>query len=436
MERDPPRSAARRLSGLFRGPIAGASLRTSAVLVLRLVVQAATLLILANLLGAEVFGGFAGVIALAVLLSALAPFGTHLALLQDLSRDATRRDALLPAALGTTVSCGTALLAVYAAITGGWLVTAPMSWVPLLCIGLAELVLQPLLQLSTIERQARGRIAHAQFLIALPQCLRLLFVIFLWSRDLETPLAAYALGHLLASVAALAWSVIRLDSPWPGLRRWRLIPKRRWREYGGFALVSVSAAGPSEIDKTLALRLLPLTAAGTYAASSRVAGALVIPVLAMMLSALPRLFRASAHVGPPDRRLLKWVFNAASCYGVASALGLWLLGPLLAKLFSGEYEGVGHTISWFALVVPGLCLRFSAASIVMTMGSARVRIATELTGTLSLAVLAWWLTAHVGALGLIVAVAATEWGMACMLWGWIRMRSAHARLLRPEVSDV
>ncbi|MDE2179214.1 MAG: oligosaccharide flippase family protein, partial [Xanthomonadaceae bacterium] len=97
----------------MKGPIARATLRTSAVLGVRLFVQAGTLLLVARMLGPHDFGAFAGVAALAVMLGTLSTFGTHIVLLAEVSRDPQRRAGVLPFALSTTLICGSLLFALY-----------------------------------------------------------------------------------------------------------------------------------------------------------------------------------------------------------------------------------------------------------------------------------------------------------------------------------
>ena len=70
------------------GPIAQSTLKTTAVLGVRLFVQAGTLLIVARMLGPEQFGVFVGVAALAVMLGTLSTFGSHLMLLGEMAKAA------------------------------------------------------------------------------------------------------------------------------------------------------------------------------------------------------------------------------------------------------------------------------------------------------------------------------------------------------------
>lgn len=80
---------------LPRGPIARATIQTSFVLGLRLLVQAGTLLLVARMLEPFEFGAFAGIVALAVLLGTFSTFGTHLVLLGEMSKDPYQREHIL-----------------------------------------------------------------------------------------------------------------------------------------------------------------------------------------------------------------------------------------------------------------------------------------------------------------------------------------------------
>ena len=115
----------------FKGPIARATLRTSFALGLRVLALAGTLLLLARLLGPTRFGTFAALAALAVFLGTLATFGANITLLRDLSRDASRHDAVLPCALGATALCGSLLLALYLVLAFAWLPVGALTPSPI-----------------------------------------------------------------------------------------------------------------------------------------------------------------------------------------------------------------------------------------------------------------------------------------------------------------
>ena len=178
----------------MRGPIARATLRTSAVLGIRLLVQAGTLLIVARVLGPHDFGAFAGVAALAVMLGTLSNFGTHIELLAEVSREPQRHATVLPVALSTTLLCGSALFALYMLLATTLLGEAGIGIDVLIALGLAELILQPLLNLPGAEHQGHGRIATSQLLTTLPLAMRLLAAATVWLLHPLDPLRDYAIG--------------------------------------------------------------------------------------------------------------------------------------------------------------------------------------------------------------------------------------------------
>ncbi len=418
------------IARLPRGPIARATVRTSAVLGLRLLAQAGTLLIVARLLGPRQFGAFAGIAALAVMLGTLSTFGTHLVLLREVSRAPERRATVLPFALSTTLLCGLLLLGLYLLVTLALLREAGVAAGVLLAIGSAELLLQPLLNLPAVEHQGHGRIATSQLLLVLPMGLRLAAALAVWWLHPVDPLHAYALGYLLASAVALAVAVATMREVWPAPRDWRLPQLADLRDAAGYAVLNLTAAGPAELDKTLALKLLPLAAAGVYAAGARVIGALTLPVIALMLSALPRLFRETETSPARSGRLLRGLFAAALAYSLLLAGVLSLAAPLFDLLFGPRYQTIGETIRWLTLAVPGMALRIAAGSALMALGKPWMRVGFEMIGLLVLPAAALLLTRVLGMAGMPIALACSEWTMA-FIGGLMLMIGRRTRSMAP-----
>ncbi|WP_293764265.1 MULTISPECIES: oligosaccharide flippase family protein [Stenotrophomonas] len=381
---------------------------------LRLLVQAGSLLLVARLLGPQQFGMFAGLAALAVLLGTLSTFGTHLVLLSEMSKDPLRRMQVLPYALPTTLLCGCVLLAVFLLIGAAALSGSGIGWRVLLAIGVAELLLQPLSALAVVELLAAERTARSQLLQTLPLALRLMVagVVFVWQPP--DALEVYGYGYCLATAIALAVVLGCTRDAWPQLRQWRPPTTQELRESASFAALNITAIGPAELDKALATRLLPLVAAGVYAAGARVVGAVTLPVVALMLSALPRLFREGQHQPQRAEHLLRWIFAATAMYGIVLALGMWWCAPLFVWLLGSQYVGVDEMIRWLCLAVPGLALRIAVGNALMALGRPWMRAGFEVVGVVVLSVAAIIMTAHWGARGMPLALACSEWVMALL----------------------
>lgn len=399
---------------MIRGPIAQATLRTSAVLGLRLLVQAGTLLIVARLLGPHDFGAFAGIVALAVMLGTLSTFGTHLLLLREVSLAPGQRPAVLPFALGTTVACGGALLAIYTLVAWLWMPHQAIGMTAILAIGVTEVLLMPLLTLPAMELQGQGHIARSQWLMTSPLILRLLLAAGIDGAGIAPAVDTYTVGTLLLTGTVLLLTAHHVQLSWPPRTAWRLPQRAEMRQSLGFAAVNLTFLGPVELDKTLAPRLMTLSQAGVYAASARVAGALTLPVVALMLSALPRLFRESESSGASPRRLVAWIYGASFGYSLCVMAALWFLAPLLDLAFGQHYHGIGELTRWFIPAVPGMALRIASGSLLVARGRTWTRIRYEALGMVLLATFAVLLTPRMGDIGMPLAVACAEWTMAVL----------------------
>lgn len=416
----------------MRGPIALATLRTSLILGIRLAMQAGTLLLVARVLGPERFGEFAGVAALAVVIGTLSSFGTNLVFLGEVSKEPGRRMHVLAYALPTTLLCGTLLLAVYLLFAGVYLSASGVSLMVLLAIGAAEILLQPLFAFLSNEHLAMERIARSQVVISLPLVMRLLAASLVFMVDAADPLAAFSFGYLIASAIALSLATATSSAPWPTLRDWRLPSRSELHQSSGYAALAFTACGPGEIDKTLAAVLLTPSSSGLYAAGTRVIGAVTLPVIAMLLSALPRLFR-EGHTQPRETtRLLRWILVAALLYSALITAVLWLAASAFMGLFGPGYEGISQMIQWLCLAVPGMALRIAAGSMLMALGRPWMRAGFEIAGVIVLLVCSLMLTGRLGGTGMAVALACAEWTMAAL--GLALIASARMRAIRPRAA--
>lgn len=398
----------------MRGPIAQATIRTSFVLGLRLLVQAGALLLVARLLGPEQFGVFAGAAALAVMMGTLSTFGTHLVLLGEVSKNPTCREKVLAYAVPTTLLCGGLLLAIYlltcTLVFHGGVIALHLLTV----IGITEILLQPLFGLYAMERLALGYIAGSQLLTTLPLALRLAAAVAVLLLRFSDPLTAYAYGYLLASLIAVAFAGISMSTPWPRPADWRLARKAELRDAAGYAALGLTANSPNELDKTIAAKLLPYDIAGVYSAGARVIGAVTLPVIAMLLSALPRLFREAQDRPETASRLLYWIFGAALSYSVMLATVLWLSAPAFDLIFGTKYHGLDQMIRLLCIAIPGMALRMAAGSVLMALGRPWMRVGFELTGLVVLMAASAFLISHFNVMGMPLALSVTEWVMAVL----------------------
>lgn len=404
---------------ILRGPIAKGTIRTTFVLGIRLLTQAGTLLIVARMLGPQQFGAFAGISALAVIMGTLSTFGTHVVLIESVSSDSSSRHDIISYAIPTTMLCGGVLLGTYLFIAWLALPEIEVTTGVLITIGVTELLLQPLYGLPIAERLATGQVARSQLMHILPLALRFIAAAVVFALAPDDPLAAYVAGYLAASLVALAFATMTTPDCWPAIRRWRLPNRHELKHAAGYAASSFTSNGPGELDKTLAAKLLPLTTAGLYSAGARVIGAATLPVAAMMLSAVPRLFREGRTQPKRTTKLLRWVFGSALAYSFALAGILWLAAPFFGWIFGPRYHGLDTMVRWLCPAVPGLTLRLAAGTVLVTLDKPWLRVGYEITGLVVLTVAAGILAPMVGAAGMPLALTLSEWVMAAVGIGLI-----------------
>jgi O-antigen/teichoic acid export membrane protein len=413
------------------GPIAHGTIRTTVVLGLRLASQAGTLLLLARLLGPDQFGAFAGVAALAVMLGTLPTFGTHLVLLSEMAKEPSRRDQVMSYAIPTTLLLGSALFAAYLLICRLALKTVNVPLPAIVAIGITEMWLQPLFSFPVTEHLALERTARSQLLTTLPLLLRLTAAATVLLLHPSDPLMAYSYGYLAASVVALAFASRTMQASWPTPNTWMLPDRATLHQATGYAVLAITAAGPAELDKTLATRLLSPTASGLYSTGARAIGAATLPVIAMLLSALPRLFREGRNHTQRTARLVRWIIATTLSYSLVLAFVLWIAAPMFTWLFGVEYEGIQQMIHWLCLAVPGMALRIATGNVLMALGKPWMRAGFEISGLIVLLFAAITLTARLGTIGMPLALACSEWGMAVTGMVFI-MRSNTLQLTLPN----
>jgi O-antigen/teichoic acid export membrane protein len=414
------------LSKLLSGPLARATLGTSAILFMRLLVQAGFLLMVTRLLGTELFGVFSGVASLAVLLGALATAGTHLVLLSEVSVNVDRRNAVLRYALPVSLVSGVLLLSLYMALALPLLWSTGLPADIALSIGFGEIIFQPFTMLVVMEIHALNKVARSQLLLTLPLFFKLCAVLIVYIFVSENRLHIFAWFYLISII--LAFLFIRRHSPekWPSWRTWRFPTLPELKHTLGYAILNFTTIAPFEADKTLALRLLPLHTVGIYATGTRIIGALILPVTAMMLGALPRLYRLRAETSQSQKKLHRWIFLTTLIYSIGVALALAVIAPLFTFLFDASYSGLTDMLRLLAFVVPAISLQTSATNIMIGQNKPWARAVLEISGLFVLLITAVAADFTPNEARMPFALACAEWWLAIV--GWVIIYRSERKL--------
>lgn len=381
--------------------------------------QAAALFLIVRLLGSAKYGSYVAPAALAIVLSILPPLGAGLIMM---ARAPTNEDAVADVwsyAWPLSILLGGALISVYVPIA---IFIAGKGHLPILIlflIGFTELIATPLIGTLSQALQASHLVPLSQFVQWIPLGLRGLgaFPCFLFSE--ADRLLALSGSQLIATLLGLALSIAIVARHVNLTRRPRLMNKIELADGITYAVKHMIAVNSSEIDKMLSVRLLGNHEAGIYAAGARILSASVTPVIAMLLTAQPRLFHHAAKPDGKDRKFLVYLAFLALTWGILVCLGLNLLAPALALLLGPDFFPLVDLMPWFASIAVPLSLRLTASAVLIAFGRPRILVLFELFGILLLAFAIFAFTPAWGIRGLTSAVFAGELGMGIFGWAMV-----------------
>lgn len=396
--------------------LARSTLKTGAILGARVAAQAISLILLTRVFGAQNYGPLISAVSLATVLGILSTLGSGYVMLLMAPRKADAVADVWRYAYPLTLALGFVLLALYlpcARLIGGeqTLATNILVW-----IAVTELLLTPAIALFSAALQAHERVPLSQLLQLLPMALRALAILPCYFFGEESKLLGYVLLQLAATGLGLLIAgtvtnrVITLN--WKP-RRITLDELRLGASYSAMHMV---LSNSSEFDKILAIRFLPSHETGIYAATTRVISALVMPVVAVLLSAQPRLF---SYVHSPTRkglRLIQLLGVLTAGWGLVSVLILLSTTSLLPLLFGETFTEMTGLMPLLAVVAFPLALRYTAGTILGALGKPLERIGFEIAGTATLFILMLLLTPNFGMRGLATAVILSELTMAACSW--------------------
>jgi len=380
----------------------------------RLGIQFLYFVLLARILGPEQYGAFVGVVALVMVLSPFASWGSGNILIKHVSRDLGLFQRYWGAALATTLVSGGALSGLAFLLSGflfGWETALALA----LPIALGDLIGIRLADVSGQAFQSRERLSRTSALWILMSTSRLLGVLILYAlpeANASHWALLYAGSGFLAGALGVAWVVREL-----GFGPLSLGPMRgEWRE-GFYFAISLAAQGAyNDLDKTILSRLVSDAVAGGYAAAYRVLDAAFVPMRALVYATYPRFFREGNKGLVGSRtfalRLLPWGL-AAGGIGMALALGL---APFLPVLLGSEYTLSAEVLPLLAPILLFRATHYLAADALTGAGYQGLRSAVQVgVALLNLGLNLWWIPLF-GWKGAVWSSLASDGLLAASLW--------------------
>ncbi|MBE1160435.1 lipopolysaccharide biosynthesis protein [Dyella acidiphila] len=382
----------------------------------RIVLQAASLVLMTHTFGVRAYGVLAGITSLYVTIAQFVGLGSGIALLRHLARNgetharmsATRRAYLVSGLGAFVVAWPVSML----------LLDHMMSATGMVCLAAAELIVAPSLMPYVFYYQAKERMMLSGAMQTLAPFARIGAVIsalVLQVKDLST----YAVLHLswLVAVVCIALQLARVRAreaspPYP--------MSHIVREGFPYMVSGATITASSELDKTILLKAQGSAVTGLYTAAYRIMQAATLPVNALILAATPRLFRASAS---DQGKLMRQLLAAVIAYSVIAASALALFSPLLHFVLGSNFRPSEPILRAFCFNVLTNSVRQLVTGRMTTVDMQRDRNFTELAGLGVSITLLFALTPHYGPLGAIFALAMSD--ISVIVIGTIRLAAAH-----------
>lgn len=381
----------------------------------RIVLQAASLVLMARVLGAEGYGALAGTVALYVTFGQFAGLGSGIALVRHVARDGelhTRLSATQRVYMGTGMALFVLVWPLSILVLGDGLDFATLA-----CLGVAELVIAPAMQPMIYRYLAEERMFLSGTLQTLAPTARFSAVASMWALGLHT-VADFAWMYLAwlimasALAAYLAWPRGRALAHHPS---WLAIV----REGLPYMVSSAATTAGGELDKTILLRSAGGAVAGQYSAAYRIMQAATLPVNSLILAAAPRMFRAKGQA----HNLINSLFIATLFYALVTGLLLAAVSPFAHTVLGDGFDGSEALLRGLCLVVVTNCLRQLVTAQMTTTDMQKIRNLVEITGLfVSIALLLVLIPSH-GPWGAIIALGVADTSVILLGLTWISRRA-------------
>ncbi|MEM8830383.1 MAG: flippase [Cyanobacteria bacterium P01_G01_bin.19] len=389
---------------------------TSWILIARLinvVIQAAYFIILARTLGAENYGSFVGISALASLLSPFVPLGSDDILVKRVSVDR----AVFPTYWGNALLI---LLVNSTAISIFLLLISRFIFpenIPLFSIGFilfGDLLCLNLQDTSNKAMRSVGLMQKAAQLIVLSTLGKLLAILgiitFLNGADLsaEVNIETWSIFYFLSSFIISLFAILTINKMVgkPQLMLSRIKSDIRQGIY--FSLGMSANNINNNIDKTMLVSMATLDATGVYGSAYRFINIGDVPMLSMFNATYPRFFQYGSEGWDKCLNFAKKLLPVVFGYGVIGFIGFQVFAPVVPKVLGAEYENVIPTLRWLAPLplISGLQLLISNTLTGLGHQKARSIIQTISAGANVL--LNLWLIPLYGLYGAIWATLASD----------------------------
>jgi O-antigen/teichoic acid export membrane protein len=350
-------------------------------------------------------------------LSQFSSLGMEMIIVRNISRARESFAAAWGNALHVS-ACGFVILLALAMLIGHFTLKPELQrLIPY--VALSDALFGKLVQLASRAFQGAGLLSQTARLTALTNISRAAFALCLFLLAAFAHLHADALLwtriYWLSSLitAVVAFGLVTKLLGWPVFGRIRMCDLM---DGFSFSLSSSSISVYNDIDKTFLAGAGNLYAAGIYSAAYRIIDVATVPIYAIYTAATPRFFREGER-GIGDALILaNRLLRRTVPYGIAIALVLFAVSPLLPYLFGPSFRGSVEAMRWLCLLPLIRGLHYAWGTTITGSSSQWYRTSTQLGAAMANLILNALLIPRWSWRGAAIASLFTDAGLAAASW--------------------
>lgn len=351
--------------------------------------QAAYFTIIVRVLGAENYGAFVGITALAALIFPFANLGSGDILIQQVARDKKVFASYWGNAL--IIILVTSLLLTLITYFFSPLIFPNITNLPaILSILLADLTGLAMFIVSAKAFMSQNLLKNSSLLQIISTVTKLLAAILLTTFEQPSLLKwsyLYLLSTLITAVISFIWVSKTLGFPKAAPQT---IPTMV-NEGIYFAIGESAYNVNSDIDKTMLASMATLEATGIYGAAYRLIQVSSIPIYAVLSASYLKFFQEGTKGIEGCLNLTKRLLPFIAIYGVCSLVGLIFFAPWVTYILGDEYQNAIATVRWLAPMPIIGSIQLLLADTLTGAGFQKTRSAIQVTTALGNVGLNFWL---------------------------------------------
>lgn len=381
---------------------------------LSFIAQAFYFVVLARLLGTTQYGMLAGAVALVAVVSQYSTLGSGLLFLRYVSPDHSRFRLYWGNVLMSVFLLG-ALIVAALRLSGRWLVGSES--LPLIFpIAIGDCLFQQLSSCAGQVFQTFEKMKYSAALTLLSNIARCLVAVGMLFTLRRASAWQWAMASLATSAVAacIAFAIVTRFFGLP-----RFSPSLLFRRAGEgfvFAISGSTTAVYNDIDKVVLSHFGMDRANGIYSMAYRVVNIGCMPIMSVVSAAFPRFFREGVKGIAATVPMAKALLRRTAFLGVAIAIGMFVLAPILPHLVGKSYAESVSALRWLCLIPFFRCFHLSAGDAIAGAGHQKFRLVSQSIAATGNLLLNLYLVPRYSWQGAAWASLATDGALGVMNW--------------------